>query len=119
VHPQFDGNQPVPKFVTIGYGDRAGYDRTAASVRDAAHAHDARLQKDGVLMGIAGAPVQVRNPDAAKVETSKGAFMTSALPVAGFAIIEAADLDAAIALVSQTPCAVAHGVVEVWPLEQA
>jgi hypothetical protein len=45
--------------------------------------------------------------------------MTSALPVAGFAIIEAADLDAAIALVSQTPCAVAHGVVEVWPLEQA
>jgi hypothetical protein len=109
----------VPKFVTIGYGDRAGYDRTAASVRDAAHAHDARLQKDGVLMGIAGAPVQVRNPDAAKVETSEGAFMTSALPVAGFAIIEAADLDAAIALVSQTPCAVAHGVVEVWPLEQA
>ncbi|HEY5006421.1 MAG TPA: YciI family protein [Caulobacteraceae bacterium] len=109
----------MPKFVTIGYGDRAGYDRTAASVRDAAHAHDARLQKDGVLMGIAGAPVQVRNPDAAKVETSKGAFMTSALPVAGFAIIEAADLDAAIALVSQTPCAVAHGVVEVWPLEQA
>ena len=109
----------MPKFVTIGYGDRAGYDRTAASVRDAAHAHDARLQKDGVLMGIAGAPVQVRNPDAAKVETSEGAFMTSALPVAGFAIIEAADLDAAIALVSQTPCAVAHGVVEVWPLEQA
>jgi hypothetical protein len=37
--------------------------------------------------------------------------------VAGFAVIEAADLDEAIALVSQTPCAVAHGVVEVWPLE--
>jgi hypothetical protein len=108
----------VPKFVTIGYGDQAGYDRTDSSVRNAAHAHDARLQKAGALMGIAGSPVQVRNPDAAKVETAKGAFMTSGLPVAGFAIIEAADLAAAIDLVSQSPCAVAHGVVEVWPLQQ-
>ena len=41
----------MPKFVTIGYGDQEGYDRTAAAIRDAAHAHDAKLQKDGVLMG--------------------------------------------------------------------
>lgn len=108
----------MPKFVTIGYGDREGYDRTATAVRDAAHAHDAKLQKEGALMGIAGAPVQVRNPDAEQVETAEGPFMTSSLPVAGFAIIEAADLDEAIDMVSQTPCAVAHGVVEVWPLEQ-
>lgn len=107
----------MPKFITIGYGDRAGYDRTAEAVRDAAHAHDARLQADGVLMGIAGVPVQVRNADAARVETKEGPFLSSSLPVAGFAVIEAADLDEAIALVSQTPCAVAHGVVEVWPLE--
>ena len=45
--------------------------------------------------------------------------MTSSLPLAGFAIIEAANVDEAIELVSRTPCAVAHGVVEVWPLEQA
>lgn len=109
----------MPKFVTIGYGDQAGYDRTAAAVRNAAHAHDAKLRSDGALMGIAGAPVQVRRPDGAEVETSAGPFMTSALPVAGFAVIEAADLAEAIELVSRTPCAVAHGVVEVWPLEQA
>ncbi|MCY1521123.1 hypothetical protein D9M68_559220 [compost metagenome] len=108
----------MPKFVTIGYGTREGYDRTAAAVRDAAHAHDAALRKDGVLMGIAGKPVQVRNPDAAGVETENGPFMRSPLPVAGFAIIEAADLAEAMAMVSRTPCAVAHGVVEVWPLEQ-
>jgi hypothetical protein len=106
----------VPKFVTIGYGDQAGYDRTAAAIRNAAHAHDARLLQDGVLMGIAGSPVQVRNPDATQVQTTNGPFMTSPLPVAGFAILEAATLAEAIDLVSQTPCAVAHGVVEVWPL---
>ena len=109
----------MPKFVTIGYGDKEGYDRTAVSVREAAHAHDAKLQENGVLMGIAGAPVQVRYTDATKVETTKGAFMTSSLPLAGFAVIEAANLEEAIALVSRTPCAVAHGVVEVWPLEQS
>jgi hypothetical protein len=108
----------MPRFVTIGYGDRAGYDRTAPEVRDAAHAHDETLKRRGALMGVAGPPVQVRNPDAAGVATTDGAFLSSALPLAGFAVIEAADLDEAIALVSQSPCAVAHGVVEVWPLNE-
>lgn len=108
----------MPKFVTIGYGDREGYDRTPAAVREAAHAHDAKLRKDGALMGVAGAPVQVRNADALQIETANGPFMASSLPVAGFAIIEAATLAEAIAMVARTPCAVAHGVVEVWPLEQ-
>jgi hypothetical protein len=108
----------MPKFVTIGYGDQEGYDRTSAAIRDAAHAHDQKLKEDGVLMGIAGSPVQVRNPDAVRVEMTDGPFMNSPLPVAGFAVFEAADLAQAIDIVSRTPCAVAHGVVEVWPLEQ-
>jgi hypothetical protein len=106
----------MARFVTIGYGDRAGYDRTEAGVRDAAHQHDARLRDDGTVMGVAGPPVQVRNHDAAAVETEPGPFLSSALPVAGFAVIEAATLDEAVAIASRTPCAVAHGVVEVWPL---
>ncbi len=68
-------------------------------------------------MGIAGEPVQVRNHDGAGVDTSEGSFLRSALPIAGFAVIEAATLEDAISLVSETPCAVAHGVVEVWPLK--
>lgn len=43
--------------------------------------------------------------------------MRADLPVAGFAVIEAASLEEAADLVSGTPCAVAQGVVEVWPLE--
>jgi hypothetical protein len=109
----------MPKFVTIGYGDRAGYERIPKDVRDAAHAHDAEIKERGALIGAAGAPVQVRNPLAVGVRTENSAFMSSALPVAGFAVIEAADLAEAIRIVSQTPCAIAHGVVEVWPLEQA
>ncbi len=109
----------MPRFVTIGYGDQTGYDRTPQAVRDAAHAQDAKLRSEGTLMGIAGRPVQVRNPEAAHLETRDGPFMSSALPIAGFAVIEAASLAEAVEKVSHVPCAVAHGVVEVWPLEES
>jgi hypothetical protein len=42
----------MPKFVTIGYGDEAGYQRTPAAAREAAHQHDAKLVADGALMGM-------------------------------------------------------------------
>ena len=108
----------MAKFITVGYGDKKGYDRTDSAVRDAAHAHDARLKDAGALIGIAGDPVQVRNHDDFGVKTVAGSYMHSTLPIAGFAVIEAKDLQAAIALASKAPCAVAHGVVEVWPLQE-
>ena len=108
----------MAKFITVGYGDEAGYQRTASSLREAAHAHDARMKAGGALIGLAGKPVQVRNHDDTGVQTTAGSFMHSSLPIAGFAVIEAKDLQEAIALVSKTPCAVAHGVVEVWPLQE-
>ena len=35
----------MPKFITIGYGDRAGYDSTPKEIRDAAHSHEAEMKK--------------------------------------------------------------------------
>lgn len=106
----------MPMFVTIGYGDQAGYDRTPELIRNAAHAHDAALQKTGVLIGTAGLPIQVRNAQGNDVHSKSGTYMHSVLPVAGFAIIEAANMEEAIAIVAKSPCAVADGVIEVWPL---
>lgn len=104
-------------FIAIGYGDRAGYDQTNSTVKDMAHEHDAYLRDNGAVMGIAGTPTQVRNHNATQVVTTKGPFQQSELPVAGFSIIEATTVDEAVRLVSKTPCAVAQGVVEVWPLQ--
>lgn len=106
----------MPRYVTIGYGDQSGYNKTSVEIREAAHKHDMSLLKDGVLIGIAGTPVQVRNTDAEQVTITDGPFMRSNLPVAGFAVFEATNLSEAIEMVSRTPCAVASGVVEVWPL---
>jgi hypothetical protein len=106
-------------FLTIGYGDQAGYEQTDRSVLEAAHQQDARLQAAGALVGIAGDPVQVRNHDGEGVQTDAGPFLRAHLPVAGFTIIEAPSIEDAITLVSKTPCTVAQGVVEVWPLNAA
>lgn len=57
-------------------------------------------------MWIAGTPVQVRNTDGACLETRDGPYMASALPITGFAVIEAADLAEAVQKFSHVPCAV-------------
>ena len=106
----------VPRFLTIGYGDQAGYEQTEESVKAAAHEHDSWLVARGATIGRAGPPIQVRNHGALGVQTQSGAFLRSDLPIAGFALIDATDADEAVRLVAGTPCAVANGVVEVWPL---
>jgi hypothetical protein len=103
-------------FITIGYGDESGYTRTRADLRDAAHAHDAWLVERGAIVGRARNPIQVRNHEQSGIRTELGAYLRSDLPIAGFALIEAKDADEAVTLVANTPCAIAYGVVEVWPL---
>jgi hypothetical protein len=109
----------MPKFITIGYGDQEGYEKTEQSVRDAAHEHDAQLRAEGALIGTAGDPVQVRNHAAQGVQTEQGPFMRCDLPIAGFSVVDAPSLEKAIEAASETPCAVAYGVVEVWPLRDS
>ena len=72
-----EGGGIMPKFITIGYGDRAGYDRTPQAHQGCRACAGCKLVSEGALMGIAGAPVQVRNPGAAGVETHDGPFMPS------------------------------------------
>ena len=108
----------MPKYIAIGYGDQAGYDRTPQNIREAAHHHDASLKQRGVMMGIAETPIQVRNPNGTGVLTQTGPYLSSDLPIAGFSVMEAKDINEAIDFASKSPCAVAHGVIEIWPLKE-
>jgi hypothetical protein len=108
----------MPRYLTIGYGERSGYDGTPQGLRDAAHEHDAHLVRDGAVTAVMLAPVCVTNRHDQGTQVTAGAFMRSDLPVAGFSLIEASSLDEAVELVSKTPCAIADGVVEVWPLQE-
>ena len=106
----------MPKFVAIGYGDRSGYDRTPKLLRDDAHAQDEALKSAGAVIGVAGSPILVRNTENTGIIVESAAFMSSALPIAGITVVDAASIEEAIELLSKTPCAIAHGVVEIWPL---
>ena len=37
----------MAKFITIGYGDRSGYDQTPANLRSRAHESDRKLRDQG------------------------------------------------------------------------
>lgn len=106
------------RFLTIGYGDQAGYDRTPQGLRDAAHNHDANQAAAGAITGVLLEPIQVRNHQDRGLSTQAGSFSASSLPVAGFCLIEAASLEEAVAIAAQAPLAIANGVVEVWPMQQ-
>jgi hypothetical protein len=66
-------------------------------------------------MAVVGPPTTV-TASHGEPTTRDLAFATSPLPLVGFSVIEARDLDEAIALVAKTPCAVAKGAIEVRPL---
>jgi hypothetical protein len=54
-----------------------------------------------------------RGATMAAVQTS---VAQSSVPLAGFSIIEAADIHEAVSLVAHTPCARAKGAIEIRPL---
>jgi hypothetical protein len=45
-----------------------------------------------------------------------GPFANLTAPLAGFSIIDAANLDEVIQLVAKTPCAYARGAIEIHPI---
>lgn len=50
-------------------------------------------------------------------EAPRAASSEAQLPIAGMSCIEAPDMDEAVRMVSEAPCAARHGVIEIWPLE--
>ena len=109
------GFPECPRIIVGANGPRMA--ELAGTYADAVNFHS--WERDlPALIGIARTPTQVRNHGDRGVQTTRGAFLRSDLPIAGFAVIEARDLDEAVALVAKAPCAVADGVVEVWPLDE-
>ncbi len=104
------------KFLCLAYGDEKDWKALAKSEQDALLAQDEVLRKRGdVVAAVGQMATTVRAWDGIPI-TTDGAFVQTHLPLAGFGIIEAADLDEAVRLVAQTPCARAKGVVELRPI---
>ena len=104
------------KYLCLAYGSETDWKALTEDERDALLAQDDVLRQRGDLVAAVGLQVTtVRAWDGTPV-TSKEPSDRAKLPLAGFGIIEAADLNEAIALVAHTPCARAKGAVEIRPI---
>ncbi len=103
------------RYLCLAYGDEKDWSALSKDEQDALLAQDEVLRRRGDLVSAVGSATTVRAWDGTP-STTDGPFATAAVPLAGFSLIEAEDLDEAIRLVADTPCARAKGAVEVWPI---
>lgn len=103
------------KFLCLAYGDEAGWNTLSEEEKGEVLAQDAVIRDRGNLMSaVQGTVTSVRNWDG-NLEVNHERFARSELPLAGFSVIEAENVEEVIDLVSNTPCARARGVIEIRP----
>ena len=103
------------KFLCLAYGDEAGWNSLSGEERREALAQDAVIRSRGNLMSaVQRAVTSVKNWDQ-NLQVNNEPFARNELPLAGFSVIEAENVEEVIELVSNTPCARARGVIEIRP----
>jgi hypothetical protein len=104
------------KYLVLAYGAEADWNALTEGEQDALLAQDDVLRNRGDLVAAVRTEVTTVRAWDGTPTTTAGAFARSAVPLAGFGIVEAASLDEAVQLVAQTPCARAKGAVEIRPI---
>ena len=104
------------KFLCLAYGDEKDWNALSKTEQDALLAQDEALRKRGVLMASVQTKVTTVRAWDGQPAISDGAFADSTVPLAGFSVIEAADLNEVVQLVAVTPCARARGAIEIRPI---
>jgi len=104
------------KYLCLAYGSEKDWNALSEREQDELLEQDEVLRQRGDLVAAVETTVTtVRAWDGTPALT-EGPIADSGLPLAGFCIIEAADLDEVIRLIAQTPCARAKGAIEVRPI---
>lgn len=103
------------KFLCLAYGDENDWKALSKEQQAELLAQDDVLRARGDMVAVLAPATTVRAWDGTPV-TTPGPFARAARPLVGFGLIEARDIGEAVALVAKTPCAVAKGAVEVWPV---
>jgi hypothetical protein len=103
------------KFLCLAYGDEDGWNSLDEEAQRAALAQDAVIRQRGNMMAAVQTTVTcVKNWDG-KLEVDEGPSAQRQLPLAGFSVIEAENVQEVVRLVSSTPCARARGFIEIRP----
>lgn len=104
------------KFLCLAYGDEAGWNGLSDEEKKDALAQDKVIQDRGNLMSAVQPAVTAVRNWYNNLQVTEGIDKNQGLPLAGFSVIEAANVEEVIGLVANTPCARANGVIEIRQL---
>lgn len=106
------------KFLCLAYGSEKDWLELTQQEQNELLAQDAMLRDRGAMMSAVETTVTTVTAWDGSPKATNGSFAQSSVPLAGFSIIEAADINEAVQLVAGTPCARAKGAIEIRPLLQ-
>jgi hypothetical protein len=104
------------KFLCLAYGDEKDWKALTKAEQDEMLAADEALRQRGALMAAVKTEVVTVTAWDAEPKTAEGPFADSAVPLAGFSVVEVANVEEAVRLVAGTPCARAKGAIEIRPI---
>jgi hypothetical protein len=103
------------KFLCLAYGDEDGWNSLTEDEKQEALAQDEVIRDRGNLMSAVQLEVTSVKNWGGNLEVTDGTYIQQQLPLAGFSVIEAENVNEVVELVSNTPCARAKGVIEIRP----
>jgi hypothetical protein len=104
------------RYLCLAYGDERDWKALTKEQQEALLRQDEVLRDRGVLMAAVKPDVVTVTAWEGVPTVTKDAFAQIQVPLAGFSVIEAADVDEVVRLVAKTPCAQAKGAIEIRPI---
>lgn len=104
------------QFLCLAYGAEEDWIKLSRDEQDLLLSQDEVLRRRGDLVAAVGSSTTTVRAWDGRPTVSDGPVTVSPRPLAGFSIIEAADVEEVLDLVAQTPCARAGGMIEVRPI---
>lgn len=104
------------KFLCLAYGAEKDWLELTKREQHELLSQDQVLRDKGAFMSAVETDVTTVSAWDGSTITSNTSFSKSNVPLAGFSILEAADIQEAVRLVAKTPCARAKGAIEIRAL---
>ncbi len=103
------------KFLCLAYGDEDSWKAMTKQEQSEVLEQDEVLKSRGDFLAAVQTTVVTVTNWSGNLITENESFTKPKLPLAGFSIIEANDIDEVVQLVANTPCARAKGAIEIRP----
>lgn len=103
------------KFLCLAYGSEADWNTMTKQEQAEVLAQDKRIRDRGDFMAAVQTTVTTVTNWNGNLITKDESYSELSLPLAGFSIIEASNVDEVVQLVANTPCARAKGAIEIRP----